>query len=111
MSSNGLKIAKFDSLFLLTLLQMLEEFTDVSEEEKRFFRIWNAYIGSNTATPQKSIPFRSLDFVKKYGKQMSKCKMGELLVWHLTNLWDEGLISHFHLLACIHQYDLLRSGT
>lgn len=99
-------VCKQTNLHCISLLslQFLDEFGDVSIEEKRFFVMWNDFIKRDTKIPRSILPQLCLHFVQVSAATIQKSGLEEQIIWHLTNLWDEGLISQSDLLACMTEY-------
>lgn len=85
--------------------QLLDEFEDVSDDEKRFLKLWNNFIRSCTLISDASIPSRCMHFVQKYANEMHQLGLRNELLLHLTNFWDYGLISPGHVETCLKLFD------
>jgi len=93
---------------LLLLRQQLQEFTDVSEKEKRFFRMWNRFLqraqSDKGVVPLRALPDFCAQFVAEHSSSIRDRGLEEELTLHLANLWDEGHISRSHILDCMRVY-------
>jgi hypothetical protein len=80
--------------------QLLDEFTDVSDGEKRFFRMWNEFIWGfpRLKISQQVMPSLCRRFVQENAAALCESGLEEAFTCHLTNLWDEGLLSQTDLL-------------
>src|SRR3569832_1586293 len=79
------------------VLQLLDDFKDLSEKEKLFFKLWSRFIQSiKTTVHIKDLPRYCIQFVNDYAEDLNKHNLEEQWTWHLTNLWDEGHISRSH---------------
>jgi hypothetical protein len=89
-------------------LQYLDEFTDVSVQEKYFFGLWNDFAQSDLQIPIDKVPGLCRDFIQIHAIKLDDSGLEEQLIWHLTSLWDEGILSRTDLLTCMVDYsDLL----
>lgn len=72
--------------------RMLDEFEDVSYEEKEFMKLWNSYIIRN---PVVSVAFLSLSiqsFLDTFSREILERKLRYQFLLHVINLWDNGLL-------------------
>ena len=73
--------------------RMLDDFEDVSYEEKEFMKLWNSYTLRN---PVVSLAFLSLTlqgFVDAYSREILERKLRYQFLLHVVNLWDNGLLT------------------
>ena len=87
-----------------SFVQLLDDFEDVSTDEKRFFKLWNEFFQQLHFVAQNSLPSHCMSFVKNHASFLHKESLEEQLIWHLTNLWHEGHIGREHLLAAMTKY-------
>jgi hypothetical protein len=84
----------------------MHDFIDVEEPEKVFFLLWNKFVQSDTVIPRKSLPRICYDFVETHAEKLHEANLREQLMFHMSNMWDEGLVSDDHILSCMHLYNL-----
>lgn len=86
---------------------LIDEFNDVSDKEKSFFKLWNRYIsdGSSVVVADRSLPAKCMDFVRRHGDTISMFGLRQNLFLHLCNLWDEEIIASEHILTIMAFYD------
>jgi hypothetical protein len=87
---------------------LLDDFSDMSCDEKKFMKLWNSFIKSNIVIADKSIPKRCMAFIRANHAELKKQKLRQELVSHLHNLWDHGLVSSDHIIECTLEYDSLQ---
>jgi len=86
--------------------QLLDEFDDVSTQEKQFMKLWNRHMnGSDEVVADRSIPGRCMDFVKLHGDKLAALGLRQTLLLHFCNLWDEEVISSKHVSTLMSYYD------
>ena len=84
---------------------LMEEFEDVSEKEKKLMQMWNRFIKSHVVIADRSIPGKCMDFISAHLRELREGEMRNNLLLHLTNLWDAGVISSARIAACMELYD------
>lgn len=89
--------------------RQLDEFTDVSGSEKAFFNLWNEFVEAIPLITERSLPNQCYSFINSHALCLSEKNLEEQLIWHLTNLWDEGLIGQSHVVDCMKRYHMLIS--
>jgi VEFS-Box of polycomb protein len=102
---------------------LLDEFTDVSESEKKFFKLWNTFVSSQqqhchdnndnnriTYICNKTLPRLLHLFVQQYSSilvqddQQDGNKLSEEWIKHLANLWDEGQLNRNDMVDVMQHY-------
>ena len=76
--------------------QTIDDFTDICDQEKSFFKIWNEYIYSlnNSVLVSCTRAFDLLSgFISKYIEEISKQQLKENLGIHLITIFDNGMIN------------------
>lgn len=91
--------------------ELLDDFEDVSPNEKLFMRLWNQFIKCHTVLSDRSIPKRCMSFVRHIGQTLVTHELRQELLLHLFNLWDSGLLSSQHIEACMAEYDKMAGTT
>jgi len=89
--------------------RQLDEFTDVSGPEKAFFKLWNEFVESIPLITERSLPNQCFTFINAHALLLRQKNLEEQLIWHLTNLWDEGLIGQSHVVDCMKRYHFVTS--
>lgn len=84
---------------------LIDDFEDVTEPEKRFIKMWNRFMGSHTVVPDLAISKRCLEFIRSHIVVLEKYKLRRELNLHLTGFWDYRLVSQSHLHYCMREYD------
>jgi len=86
-------------------LQLLDDFDDVSNLEKTFIKLWDAFIMSWAIIPDYSIPSSCLEFVRQNGITLIESNLRQKFLLHMFNLWDFRLVSSRHILMCMAELD------
>lgn len=69
---------------------MLDDFNDVSLEEKKFMKLWNAFIRqSNRLIHNKHYKQECIQFLETHAHIIHEEKLEEHLICHLITLWEE----------------------
>ena len=83
----------------------LHDFDDIPDPEKTFMVLWNEFMRSDSLNVSiKSFPQKCLTFIEKHALDIRDAGLEDQLPLHLSNLWDESLISRDHFLACLEHY-------
>ncbi len=85
--------------------ELLDEFEDVSSEEKQFMIIWNRFIKSNHVIGDRHMPDKCDEFILKNRKQLIDAGLRVQLLLHLFHLWDSGVISSNRIRRCMTLFD------
>ena len=85
--------------------ELLDEFEDVTDDEKKFMKLWNSFIRCNHIIADRDVPAKCTEFVAKHGKFLRDESLRLQLLLHLFNLWDSGVISSARISACMRMYD------
>jgi hypothetical protein len=70
----------------------LDEFEDVSFEEKEFMKLWNTYIHSTIAYSDSYLAMDCERFAEEYASVIVKKNLRHNFSLHLYNMWDFGLL-------------------
>jgi hypothetical protein len=81
--------------------KLLDEFEDVSLEEKHFMKIWNRYIFYNKIFADYQVAERCINFATKHGLELLQKKLRENFLLHLLNMWDFALIQSDTIEKCM----------
>lgn len=84
---------------------LIGEFEDISDREKKFMQMWNRFIKSHIVIADKEIPGKCKEFIRTHINELKAGGMRSNLLLHLMNLWNSGVVSSNRILACMHQYD------
>lgn len=98
---------RIHGLICVILMQLLNEFTDVSSKEKTFFCLWNNFLKRlrfERHISENQIGEIVLLFTTKYATFLKREGLEEQLQWHCANLWDEGHLSADGILAVMMTY-------
>ena len=80
---------------------MLEEFDDVSYEEKTFMMMWHSHLISFPVYADLYIPMITERFARKHAPDLIQLGLRHNFLLHLITLWDYGLISSEDMEKCI----------
>ena len=83
----------------------MDEFEDVTSQEKRLMKMWNRFMRSHVVVPDSAVPTRCLKFLRSRMDQLIEHDLREEWLLHLCNFWEFGLISSSFLLSCITELD------
>ena len=81
--------------------KLLDEFEDVSKEEKMFMKMWNRFIFYNKSLADFEVHQRCIDFAKAKGEDILKKGLRENFLLHLINMWDFALIRSNTMVECM----------
>jgi hypothetical protein len=81
--------------------RLLDEFEDVSLEEKEFMKRWNRYTRANPILADFMVASNCRQFAKQYGKELIECGLRNNFLLHLFNLWDNSLLTNKAVLECM----------
>ena len=81
--------------------KLLDEFEDVSKEEKMFMKMWNRFIFYNKILADFEVHQRCIDFAKAKGADILKKGIRENFLLHLINMWDFALIRSNTMVECM----------
>ena len=88
--------------------QMLDEFEDVSLEEKEFMKLWNRHVQFYKIFSDRNVPHACEAFARKYGTCIAAMNLRQNFLLHLFNLWDNSLISSSTISSSLAIVDGLR---
>ncbi|KAL7534318.1 hypothetical protein ACHAWF_004793 [Thalassiosira exigua] len=89
--------------------ELLDEFEDVSDREKKFMKLWNRFIRCNHVIADRDVPRKCHEFISKHQKELHEGGLRLNLLLHLFNLWDSCVISSNGILSCMAMYDQAES--
>ena len=81
--------------------KLLDEFEDVSKEEKMFMKMWNRFIFYNKIRADFEVHQRCIDFAKAKGEEIVKKNLRENFLLHLINMWDFALVRSNTMVECM----------
>ena len=84
---------------------MIDEFDDVSKEEKVFMKLWNKFVKTHMTVADKNMPEICLSFIKNDNYAVVSNSLRQNLLLHLFNLWDHCVISSEHINILMGVYD------
>jgi hypothetical protein len=84
---------------------LIGEFEDISDREKKFMQLWNRFIKSHIVIADRDMPGKCQEFIRTHINELRSGEMRSNLLLHLMNLWDAGVVSSNRILACMNQFD------
>lgn len=90
-----------ETLDLVSRNKALDEFEDVSFEEKEFMKLWNTHM--NTANPYSDsyVTLECRRFAVLFADEIINKNLRHNFLLHLMNMWDFGLLRHDEVLSYI----------
>ena len=89
-------------------LQGLNEFVDITEEEKRFLDMWKRFIRTDAVVVDDAIPGKCIEFIRSHRRELDGLR--QQLLQHLMVFWENKLMPSSHILTCMEEYDSLTGG-
>lgn len=90
--------------------ELLDEFEDVTADEKELLKMWNRHVRSHTILGDKDLPRKCLDFVVQRGRCLVERGLRKNLLAHFFNLWDFSLLSPQHIERLMEVYDSMEES-
>ncbi|KAG5190822.1 VEFS-Box of polycomb protein-domain-containing protein [Tribonema minus] len=91
-----------DSSWLLQQnARLIDEYEDVSAEEKAFMKLWNMHTRAFETPSDSSVPLSCAVFARRFAPALLQRGLRANFVLHLFNLWDNCLVSPKHIHACM----------
>ena len=87
-------------------MQRLHDFTDVSENEKKFLDLWNRFMRRRGCYGDKETAQLCILFIQENNLNLKGLRR-ELLA-HLITLWEHCRVGRFDMLRCMKEYDDLQ---
>ncbi|CAI5738659.1 unnamed protein product [Hyaloperonospora brassicae] len=81
--------------------RLLDEFEDVSLEEKEFMKKWNRHVKEFKILADFMVASSCRMFARKYGKWLSDHGLRHNFLLHLLNLWDNSLLNSRAIIDCM----------
>jgi hypothetical protein len=81
--------------------RLLDEFTDVTLDEKVFFKLWNRFSFAHPIISDRKIADACRRFCAIYGAKIKALGLEENMVLHLLNIWQHGLLSADDIAHCM----------
>ena len=81
--------------------RLLDEFEDVSVEEKQFMKMWNHYIFYNKVYADRLLPQTSMAFAKAHARDIIQMGLRDNFLMHMINMWDYALITSDVISDCM----------
>ncbi|XP_028417400.1 polycomb protein Suz12-like [Dendronephthya gigantea] len=88
--------------------QMIDEFTDVNDGEKKLMKMWNIHVMKRGYIADLQIPEACKTFVREYGDKIVQEKLCRNFILHLVNLNDFNILGKAQLLQSIELLDEIR---
>ncbi|XP_049376515.1 polycomb group protein EMBRYONIC FLOWER 2-like isoform X2 [Solanum stenotomum] len=75
------------------MLQMLDDFVDVTKDEKQMMHLWNSFVRKQRVLADGHIPWACEAFSKLHGQMFAQAP-ASLWCWRLfmMKLWNHGLV-------------------
>ena len=77
---------------IFTQHMVIDEYEDLSFQEKQFMKLWNTHIATFQSYGERFLPGVCDVFVKRYGGEIANKNLRHNLLLHLMTLWDFGLL-------------------
>ena len=81
--------------------QLLEEFEDVTPQEKAFMKLWNRWVFRNPIQADRTVPRAVNAFAADLASQLVRQNLRHNLLLHLLHLWDNSLLSAQNITDCM----------
>lgn len=82
-----------DSSFELTMsLSRIDDFIDISAEEKQLMKLWNTHIFTFPPFGERLMPAVCQRFVERFANAIVEKNLRHNLLLHFLHLWDSGLL-------------------
>ena len=88
--------------------QMIDEFTDVNDGEKKLMKLWNIHIMKRGYIADLQIPEACKTFVREYGDEIVREKLCRNFLLHLVNLNDFNILGKAQLLQTLELLDEIK---
>ena len=88
--------------------QMIDEFEDVSIEEKELMKLWNAHVAEYVHYSDANVPFLCEEFARKWGAHLIARGLRHNFLMHLLTLWDFAVIDYASVDHCIGVVDAFK---
>ncbi len=83
----------------------MDEFDDVTPQEKRFTKFWNRFMKSHEVIADHAIPSKCFEFIRNHANFLIEHGLRDELMLHFMGLWDSGLLSSTHLMTLMAEFD------
>lgn len=90
--------------------QLMDEFDDVTPQEKRFTKLWNRFMKSHEVIADHAIPSKCFEFIRTHANFLIEHDLRDELMLHCMGFWDSGLISSTHLMTLMAEFDKVRNA-
>lgn len=87
----------------LLFVQGLNEFTDITKDEKSFLGLWNRFIRHDIVMSDEVVPEKCLEFIREHSEELKGLR--RQLLMHLMTLWEHNLVPSDHIVLCMNEYD------
>ncbi|CAH0492236.1 unnamed protein product [Peronospora farinosa] len=81
--------------------RLLDEFEDVSLEEKEFMKMWNRHVKEFKILADFMVASSCRMFARKHGKWLLDHGLRHNFLLHLLNLWDNSLLNSRAIIDCM----------
>lgn len=101
---------ELDGLWELKLRnQEIDEYTDITLQEKLFMKLWNSHLTSFPPYGDRLLPVVCETFIECFTEAIVQHNLRHNLALHLINLWDYGLLLTEEVQYYLHCVDLFAS--
>jgi len=83
----------------------LDEFDDVSWEEKELMKMWNAFTRSYSIWSDAYVARGCTIFAVRHARELAAKKLRQNFLLHLVCLWERGLVTGEHIVECLAAVD------
>ena len=73
--------------------KLIDEYYDLSEKDKTFFKLWNDFIENSDSKTISLLEKLLNKFINKHFDQIIEKDLNDVFVLHMINLYDYGLIN------------------
>lgn len=85
--------------------RLIDDFEDVTLEEKEFMKLWNRHIYTYRVYSDRCVPGVCVEFCKRDGATIMASGLRYNLLLHLLNLWDNALVDTETICVCMRIVD------
>ena len=86
--------------------RQIDDFDDVNEGEKAFFKLWNTHIHCNPCFGDRMLLMSLGEFIDQNWIQIHRRNLYKNFMLHLSNMHDFGAISSASMLKLINRYQV-----